>query len=101
MTEHEIHAIAEEAALRAARKVKLTEGELSAIIEKSVHETLTRLGIDMDKPLEAQKDFQWLRSWRSNSEDLRKHAHRTILGTVVIGILGLLATAFFYIKDGR
>lgn len=67
-----------------------TDDEIRAIVKASVEETLLALGIDTDEPLEAQKDFQHLRAWRTSSETVKRQGFVTAVGILVTGIFGLI-----------
>lgn len=72
MTEEEIQRIAKEAAKQAVR------------------ETLITLAVDVDDPLETQKDFQMLRDWRRSAETVKKQSLVTAVGILTAGILGAI-----------
>lgn len=79
----------------------------------AVRTTLLSIGIDVDEPLEAQKDFVVLRevgklvmdaefrkdlesarAWRLAVEQIKKKGLATAVGIVVTGLLGLLWIGF-------
>lgn len=68
----------------------MNEAEIRKIVAETVKETLTRIGIEADDPLEAQKDFQHLRSWRTSTETIKKQGIMTAVGIVTAGVLGLI-----------
>jgi hypothetical protein len=76
----------------------MTEQEIRKIVAETVKETLTRIGIEADDPLEAQKDFQHLRSWRTSTETIKRQGLLTSVGIVTAGIIGLIWMA---IKGGN
>lgn len=76
----------------------MNEEEIRRIVAQSVTETLMRLGIEADDPLEAQKDFQHLRSWRTSTEAIKRQSFVTATVVIVTGALGLLWLA---IKGGN
>jgi hypothetical protein len=76
----------------------MTEQEIRRIVAETVKETLTRIGIEADDPLEAQKDFQHLRSWRTSTETIKRQGLLTSVGIVTAGIIGLIWMA---IKGGN
>ncbi len=67
-----------------------TDDEIRAIVKATVEETLLALGIDTDEPLEAQKDFQHLRAWRTSSETVKRQGLVTAMGILITGLLGLI-----------
>ncbi len=70
--------------------VQLTEGRLRRIVREGVTEALTTLGVDAGDPLEMQKDFQHLRSWRLATAKIRGKAVLTVVTVVVTGACAAL-----------
>lgn len=70
------------------KTITLTEKELRAIIKESVHETLLSFGINVEKPIEVQDDFKFLRNWRNSSEAVNRKAKQTIVGLFITGLVG-------------
>jgi hypothetical protein len=70
-----------------------TDDEIRAIVKATVEETLTKLGIEAADPLEAQKDFQHLRAWRTSSETVKRQGLMTAVGILITGLLGLIYLA--------
>lgn len=71
------------------------------IAEKTVHEMLTKLGIDAsspDKLLQLQKDFAFLRSLREMYADTARHGIRAMFATIMLGVGALIWTSF---KSGK
>lgn len=68
----------------------MNEADIRRIVAETVTETLTRIGIEADDPLEAQKDFQHLRSWRTSTETIKRQSLMTAIGIVTAGVLGLI-----------
>ena len=68
----------------------VTRGELREVISYSVEETLVKLGIEADDPIEMQRDFQTLRDWRKASISIRSKAMLTVITLFVAGTLGAL-----------
>ena len=60
----------------------MREPEVRALVQETVRETLTALGVDQSNPLEVQRDLLWLRDLRQASASARAKA-----GAAVIGIL--------------
>lgn len=77
--------------------VTLTESQIKEIAAEAarsaVHQTLTELGFDVEKPLDAQADAQFLRGWRIATEEVKRHGLKAAVTVVVTGILGLIWTA--------
>ena len=76
----------------------MTEAEVKKIASEAakaaVKEMLVSYGIPPDDPLEVQRDFQHLRSWREASETVKKQGLMTAVGIITAGILGLIYMAF-------
>ena len=70
--------------------VTLTKEELRELIRQTVTEALTRLGMDTSHPLEVQRDFQFVRDWRTTTESVKGKAILAAVGITVIGILSLV-----------
>ena len=60
------------------------------LIKKTVHETLLSLGLEMDDPIELQKDFQHLREWREATNSLKSHGIMIVIGVLLTGLLGAI-----------
>jgi hypothetical protein len=59
--------------------VSLTKKQLKEIVAEGVQETFTQLGLDHENPLEMQRDFQYLREWRTASEKIKTQGIYTIM----------------------
>ncbi len=57
---------------------------------EAVKETLIRMGLQADDPIEAQKDFQHLRQWRKSTQSLGMKVTALVLLTMVSGALAAL-----------
>lgn len=75
----------------------MTESEIKRIVSTAVEETLTRLGVEVDEPLEVQKDMSFLRDWRTSTAAVKRHSILVAIGTITLAILGLIWLA---IKGG-
>src|SRR5262245_45399286 len=69
---------------------QMNEAEVKRIVAEAVEETLTKLGFDVAKPMEAQKDMQFLREWRESAATVKKQSLITAVGVVTVGVLGLI-----------
>ncbi len=76
---------------------RLISQAVSEAMDKSMAETLLKLGIDVDEPLELQKDMQHLRAWRQSITTVKKQSLTTAIGVITMGVLGLIWLA---IKGG-
>ncbi len=59
-------------------------------VKQTVDETFLRMGLAADDPIEAQRDFQHLRSWRKNTESLGMKAIVAAMGILISGGLAAL-----------
>ncbi len=71
--------------------IQLTRDDMKKMVKETVHETLVSMGMDVDDPLEMQKDFQFNRRWRESSEKATSLTLKIILTTLVTGAIGWLA----------
>lgn len=56
--------------------------------EKAVTQVFLKLGVDVSEPIEMQKDFNHLRSWRKSSEAIHAKIVLTAIGVFVVGLIG-------------
>jgi hypothetical protein len=63
----------------------MTEADIRRIVAETVDQTLTRLGIAADDPLEVQKDMQHLRQWRESVATVKKQGLITAIGILTAG----------------
>lgn len=68
----------------------MTEQEIRRIVAETVDQTLTRLGIDSDDPVELQKDMAHLRAWRESVGRVKRQSLMTAVGILTAGLLGLI-----------
>lgn len=66
----------------------MTENEVRKVVKEAVQETLSRLGFDTDDPFEAQRDMQFVRSWRQSTETMKRQGLVTAIGVLTVGFLG-------------
>ena len=76
MNEHEIRAIVDDVAKKAAKE--------------AVKEIFLTLGIRTDDALEVQADMQHLREWRQAGQTIKKQGIVTAVGIITAGVLGLI-----------
>lgn len=78
----------------AEENVVLTKAELQAIVDeaskKAMQQTMLLLGIDIEKPIEAQKDFAYLRQLREGSSSSRMGIIIAVIGSGVTAVGTLL-----------
>ena len=68
----------------------MTEHEIRKIVAETVDQTLTRLGVDTENPIELQRDLQHLRDWRLAAAAVKRQGLISAVGIIVAGILGLM-----------
>ena len=68
----------------------MTDDEIRKIVSVTVSETLLKMGVNTDDPIEAQKDFQHLRSWRQSTEAVKRQSMLAAIGVVTAGMLALI-----------
>jgi hypothetical protein len=68
----------------------MTESEIKRIVEETVEATLLRLGVDLDDPIEVQRDMSFLRDWRTSTAAVKRHGIFTAIGILVAAGLGLV-----------
>lgn len=69
---------------------EMTRDELKDLAKETAHEVLRGLGVDVDAPLEFQKDMAHVRDWRKSSEAVKSAGLLAAIGVVVTGTLGAL-----------
>ena len=68
----------------------MNEADIRRIVAETVDQTLTRLGVDTDDPLEFQRDLQHLRQWRESIATVKRQSLMTAIGIITAGVLGLI-----------
>lgn len=63
-------------------------------VDKAIRTTLLTLGIDATEPVETQRDMQYLRAWRENSQAMRRKVATVVVTALVtasltLGLIGL------------
>lgn len=71
----------------------MTKEEIREIVRDTVRETLTSLGVDVDNPLEVQRDFASLREHREMFASLRKKVF--LAAAAALGALAAWAKTLF------
>lgn len=79
-------------------RIVLDENQIRAIVKDTVRETVkemfTQFGIDVNQPLEVQKDFQHLNGWRKSTESVKRQGLIVAITILVTGALGILYQNF-------
>ena len=70
--------------------VEIKEKEVVEIVEKTVEQTLTKMGLNSEQVHEAQKDFLYLREQRELHEKISVRVRFIIIGFIVTGAITLL-----------
>ncbi|MEQ1950928.1 hypothetical protein [Mesorhizobium sp. CN2-181] len=68
----------------------MNDAEIRRIVSETVDETLTKLGVDPNNPLEFQKDMAHIRAWRNSVETVKTQSLTTAIGIITAGIVGLI-----------
>jgi len=58
--------------------------------EKGIEAALVRFGINVENPLEVQRDLAFLTKQRKASEQVTTLVKRTLIATIVTGALGVI-----------
>jgi hypothetical protein len=66
-------------------QVSMTPDEVREMIRQTVRETFTTLGVQVNDPIEVQKDFQHLRDWRVTTDSIKKKGILTMVGLLITG----------------
>jgi hypothetical protein len=72
------------------RTINLTEKDIEHIVEKTIETTLIKMGVEVNNPLEMQKDLQHLRDWRRATGTIRVKGFLFVAGIIVTGALAAL-----------
>jgi len=76
------------------RLITLKEKELRGVVREEFDNALTRLGVDVNQPLEMQADLRWVRTARQTAGDIKSKAVTVVAGTVITAALGMLWFGF-------
>ena len=68
----------------------LSKDELREVFEESVQDMLRSMGVDVDNPLEMQRDFQHLRDWRQSTNAVRQKGFFAAVSILVAGALSAM-----------
>lgn len=74
--------------------VALLKQVASEAATQAVTQTLTAMGLDPNKPFDAQKDMLWLRSTRERCEGISAKAILTVIGLLVAAGLAAFWAGF-------
>jgi hypothetical protein len=79
---------------QSAKSKAVKVADMEQVIEATVKKTLMELGLDTDNPIELQRDFAHLRTWRESIEEVKRKGFLAAVTVVVTGALGLFWVAF-------
>ncbi len=85
MEDHELHDLIHRTSHETAEAIG---DKIREKVDEGVSDALTRVGIDMDNPIEVQKDMSFMRDWRKTAKDVKRKGMLTAAGILVTGILG-------------
>lgn len=74
--------------------VTMSESDLRRIVQETVKETLTSLGVDHKDPFEMQRDFQYLREWRRSSAAIQRKGMLVLVGIFCSGLVAMVWAGF-------
>jgi len=74
--------------------IELSRGELKQLLAEAVHDAFTKMGMDIEDPIEMQRDFQHLRDWRLAVKSAQSKGFLTIIGLLAAGIVAALWVGF-------
>ncbi len=78
--------------------ITLTHEQIQALVRETVrqtvNETFIRLGVEVDDPIEMQKDFLHLRDWRVTTDSVKSKTIMTMLGLIVTGGIAAFVIGF-------
>jgi hypothetical protein len=69
------------------------ESLIATVVDRTVRTTLLQLGLDIQEPIEIQRDMQYLRGWRQNAQAVRGKMSAGVISalvtaSLVLGVLG-------------
>jgi hypothetical protein len=67
-----------------------TRDQVKTIVQETVRETLTSLGMNIDDPVALQKDMHHLREWREGTDAVKRKGMLVIVGTLVAATMSLI-----------
>lgn len=71
-------------------KYELSRVELRDIMTESITEAFRAMGVEVNEPIEMQRDFVHLRRWRKAVDSAQTATFRTVMATLAAGALGAL-----------
>lgn len=78
----------------------ICEGRLKEALREALDSYFEKYGVDVNNPIEAQKDFAYLRKVRTGSETLTSKAILTIVSATVLATIGAVTAGFLQWVNG-
>ncbi len=75
-------------------ELKALQDAVEQSAAQGIKKVLISLGVDVENPLEVQKDLAFARKQREASEQITKFTKRTLIGLVIVGACSMLWTGF-------
>lgn len=79
----------------------LTPDEIEEAVEKGVIRAFKTLGLDVENPHEAQRDFAFLRDFRKGTHSLSQKTIWVVLSGIVLAICGFVWAGFKIAVHGK
>ena len=76
----------------------MTDDEIKRLVAETVAQTLMRLGVDTEDPLETQADMLHLRRFRKSYEAAGR---QTLLTSIAVVVAGALAVLWMVLTKGN
>ena len=64
----------------------LSKDEIRLLVSEGVQDAFVKLGVQVDDPIEMQRDFLHLREWRRNVEAVKRKGVLAALGVIFTGL---------------
>jgi hypothetical protein len=71
-----------------AEQRRLHDGDIDAVVRKTVATILTSFGIEEEDRKELRADFQHLRRWRTSVEQAQSYTFKAVITIIVTGFVG-------------
>lgn len=85
MEDHELHDLIQKTSQETAHAMR---DEIRQQVDEGVSDAMTRVGIDMDNPIQVQQDMSYLRDWRKTAKAVKRKGAITAVGILVTGLVG-------------
>lgn len=74
--------------------IQISEDTLRTIIQESVEEFMSRMGVSWNDPTEMQKDFATLREWRETVQSVKRKTFVSVVLIIISGLIGFIVLGF-------